>query len=1061
LGRNTRGFRKRSDTLSSSLPKEFPLKQLYLRLLLLTICVSTYSVAQSSNATISGQVIDPSGRVIPDAEIEILNEATGVQYTNRTNGTGIYAVSILPPGQYRVQVSKIGFKMLIKPGIVLNVQSSVALNFTLPLGATSESITVEAGSSLINTTDAAVGTVVDRKFVENIPLNGRSFQDLISMTPGVVTQSPQTSGQTTGGNGDFSVNGQRTESNYYTVDGVSANTSAGYPNGAGQAATGGTIGSSTALGTTQSLLSVDAMQEFRVESSTYSAVYGRTPGGQFSLVTRAGTNRLHGTLYDYLRNNYFDANDWFNDFYGKPEQALRQNDFGGTLGGRVWFPHLYDGRDRTFFFISYEGLRLMQPQPATLQFVPDAGLRQNAPAALQPMLNAFPLPTAGGTDYGNGFASFVQPYSLPSNIDSTGIRLDHTFSSKAATFFRFADTPSSSSTRNLSSINKISGKTLTYTFGITSQLSNSINNEFRLGYSDSESVQNSSLDNFGGAVPVNLAEEMGVGGSATPEPLFYFYIAGLGSSSISTETAINRSHQWNLVDTFALTHGHHLFKFGIDYRHIVSPLLPASPYTLAEFTSENSVLFNSADAVEVLKSVSAVPVFHETAAFAQDEWRVSHNLNLSLGLRWEVDPAPGAQDGNTAYTLLGDISNPGTLTLAPRGTALWKTAYYNFAPRLGLAWTAHNTAGWETVVRTGVGIFFDTDNQYATEGYNGLGFSGYQLYFGVSLPVTAAQTEISVAPVPPYTGSAVYAFPSHLQLPYTIQWNTAVEQAFGRAQVLTISYVGSNGRRLIYDREQNIGSVNPDFGTIYYFSTGTTSNYQALQTKFQRTVAHGLQALVSYTWSHSLDFGSTGIAFSALRGNSDFDVRNNFQGGMSWDLPGGHSYRLVNMLLDDWGLDGRLTSRSGFPVTILGNTILNPSTGSYYYSGVNLLPEKPVYLYGSQYPGGRSLNSAAFATPAGSEPGNAPRNFARGFGATQINLAARRSFPMGEQMRLQFRAEAFNLLNHPAFGYIDPLLTDKTFGQATQMLNQSLGTVSPQYQQGGPRSMQFALKLLF
>ncbi len=246
-----------------------------LRLLLLILCVPAFIVAQSTDATISGLVVDPSGRVIPDADIEILNEVTGVHYANKTNGTGIYTVSILPPGQYRVQVSKVGFKTLIKPGIVLNVQSAVALNFTLPLGATSESITVEAGSSLINTTDASVGTVIDRKFVANIPLNGRSFQDLISMTPGVATQSPQ-SGSALATNGDFSVNGQRTESNYYTVDGVTGNIAAGNGYGQPQNGTGGSLGGSTALGTTQSLISVDALQEFGKPFDSRLRLYQRS-----------------------------------------------------------------------------------------------------------------------------------------------------------------------------------------------------------------------------------------------------------------------------------------------------------------------------------------------------------------------------------------------------------------------------------------------------------------------------------------------------------------------------------------------------------------------------------------------------------------------------------------------------------------------------------------------------------------------------------------------------------------------------------------------------------------
>ena len=365
-------------------------------LLLLAPCINPSTFAQSTDATISGVVVDPSGKVITAATIEILNDATGMRYVRSTNGDGIYTISILPPGQYRIQVSKAGFKTLIKPDIILNVQSAMALNFTLPVGAMSESITVEAGSSMLNTTDAAVSTVIDRQFVENIPLNGRSFQDLISMTPGVVTQSPQAN-QSVGFSGDFSVNGQRTESNYYTVDGVSGNIGAGNGYGQGQSGTGGAIAGSTALGTTQSLVSVDALQEFRVESSSYSAEYGRTPGGQFSFATRSGTNLIHGSVFDYLRNSYFDANDWFNDHYGEAQSALQQNDFGGTIGGPVWIPRLYNGRNSTFFFVSYEGLRLNQPQAATLQYVPSLNLRESAATSIQPILNAFPIPTAPET----------------------------------------------------------------------------------------------------------------------------------------------------------------------------------------------------------------------------------------------------------------------------------------------------------------------------------------------------------------------------------------------------------------------------------------------------------------------------------------------------------------------------------------------------------------------------------------------------------------------------------------------------------------------------------------
>ena len=1020
-------------------------------------------VAQSPNGAINGQVLDPSGGAIADAGIVIVNDVTGLQYTTKTNDEGIYVLANLPPGPYRLQVSKVGFKTLVKPDIILNVQDALAISFTLPIGALAETVTVEGGASLVNTESSAVSTVIDRKFVENIPLNGRSFQDLISMTPGIVTQSPQTTSQATGQNGDFSVNGQRTESNYYTVDGVSANISPG--SGIPGPVNGGTLPASTALGTTQSLISVDALQEFRVQSSTYSAEYGRSPGGQFSLVTRSGTNVLHGTVFEYLRNSVFDANNWFNDYFQKPQSALRQNDFGGTIGGPIKLPGLYSGKDRTFFFFSYEGLRLTQPQPAAVQYVPDTYLRQQAPAALQPILNAYPV--QNGVDYGTpvspSVAQLIASYSLPSQINSISLRLDHTFSPKMALFFRFGNTPSFTSTRLLSALSTQHLDSRTYTLGATSQLTNRMSNEFRWGYADSSSKQQAGLDAFAGAKPINLGEAMGASSSPTSFSFFDLNIFGIGDSLLLTQKGRLEAKQWNAIDTFSWAFGRNQLKMGADYRRITSPLTPSSPQVLALNFSAQSVLGNSIDATFLSKSLPATPVFNEIAVFAQDEWRIAPRLSLSLGLRWEYDPPPGEAHGEDAFTLLGDINNPGTLTVAPRGTSLWKPPAYNFAPRLGAAWQPYNRRpGRETVVRAGGGVFLDTDNQVATQGYDGLGFSASSSLFGASLPLPASAFNFVPSTNPPYTGTSLTAFPRHLQLPYTLQWNAALQQSLGKAQAITVSYVGAAGRRLVQLQQRDVQSINPNFAGIRFLQAGVSSNYQALQLQFQRTVNHGLQALASYTWSHCLDFGSSDAALPATRGNCDFDVRHNFQGGLTSSLSSVRGNRVVRAVLDDWGVDGRISVRSAFPLTLLGNLLSDPLTGNQYYGNLDLVPGHPLYLYGSQYPGGRTVNPAAFSLPGNpNDLGNAPRNFVRGFGAWQVNLSLRREFPVREKLRLQFRAEAFNVVNHPNFGYIDPNLTDLLFGQATQTLNQSLGTVAAQYQQGGPRSMQFALKLLY
>ena len=1018
---------------------------------------------QSTNAALTGVVDDPSKAVIVGAQITAINTETGVKSSTTTNNSGVYVLPGLIPGTYRIEVDKQGFKGIIEGGLVLHVQDVVQLNFHMALGSASETMTVTASGVNIDTTDASVSTVVDQQFVANMPLNGRSFQDLISMTPGVVTQSPQTTGQYAGGYGDFSVNGQRTQSNYYTVDGVTANVSGGNGGGVGEPSTGGTVGASTALGTTQSLISVDALQEFRVESSTYSAEYGHSPGGQFSIVTRSGSNVLHGTVFDYLRNNFFDANDWFNDHYGTPTPALRQNDFGGTLGGPVSIPRLYNGKDRTFFFASYEGFRLDQPTAATIQYVPDLFMRQQATAAMQPILNAFPLPN--GIDYGTAtspsLAQFIASFSLPSSIDSTSIRLDQVISHKLSLFFRFGDTPSSTVSRPYFARNTTSINGQTFTIGATSQLSSGLSNEFRLGYARSNSSQIGVVDNFGGATPTNLVSDLGGNPSISTLPELIFYYAGIGEALFVPYFGKNASRQWNLVDAFNLSLGHHNLKFGIDYRRIASPITPPAIVPLAEFLSTQSALDGTPELSEISNYKSATPLFNETALFVQDEWRVHRRLNLSLGLRWEVDPPPTEIHGDDAYTLLGSINNPLSLSVAPQGTPLWHTGWYDFAPRLGAAWTAHNQPGHETVVRAGGGVFFDTANEVAALGYSNFGFGAYNLYFGVPVPYTPSELNVPISTTPPYTAATITAFPSHLQLPYTLEWNTSIQQALGTNQAFTVSYVGSNGRRLLGTQELSLTSLNPNFGTVDYLPSGITSNYQALQLRFQRSVVRGLQGLASYTWSHSIDFGSNSAALSLQRGNSDFDVRNNFQAGLSWDLPTTNEAGFKRVLTNGWGLNARLNVRTAFPVTLGGNLTLDPATGSEYDGGLNLVSGQPVYLYGSQYPGGKAINKAAFSLPPTGSAGDAPRNFVRSFGATQLNLAVRRDFPIHDALALEFRAEAFNILNHPNFGYVDPQYGDTTFGQATKMLNSSLGTMASQYQQGGPRSMQFALKLHF
>lgn len=1036
-----------------------------LAVLILLLLLSGSSVdAQSPNASIRGIVLDPDSRRIPDAEIIVVNDATGVKYVTSTNGDGFYVVENLPPGPYRIQVSKFGFKGIIKPDISLNVQDGLSLNFTLPVGASSVVVTVEGGAPLVSTESAAVSTVVDRNYVENMPLNGRSFQDLILLTPGVVQNGPQAGGSV-GFGGEFSVNGQRTESNYYSIDGVSANVGfvpANTNTGASGTAGGGisgSVASSTALGTTQSLVSLDALQEFRVQSSTYSAEYGRNPGGQISFATRAGTNEWHGTAFDYLRNNVFDANDWFSDFYRLPQAALRQNDFGGTLGGPVQIPRIYDGKNRTFFFFSYEGLRLVQPQPASVSYVPDAALRLSAPPAIQPILNAFPK--ANGQEVGNGLAQFIGSWSNPSSVDAYSFRLDHVVGDSFKFFFRFGDTPSRTTNRpvstgqSASNLNLIHLASRTYTFGVTGLVSSRVGNDFRVNYSSNESSTPQQIDGLGGAVPANLGNLQGLTNpTATVEFLLLFpgYSAALTQSN-----ALGAQKQWNLVDMVSLTIGRHQLRFGVDYRRLTPDVVPNTPLVLFGYFDPASVQTNSAFALAQSTS-NANPVYTNFSAFAQDSWRVTDRLNLSLGLRWEINPAPGATDGRVPYNVEGRTL--GSLALAPQGKPLWNTTWYNFAPRLGVVYVIRDDPKWETTIRGGGGVFFDTGQQVGSFGFNGIGFVATQSYFPAAFPLPADQANIPIlAPSVPY--GTVYGFSQHLQLPYSLQWSTGIQQALGKSQSLTLSYVGAHGARLLKESQVNVQPYNPDFTTIVFFGNGLTSDYNALQAQFQRKITNGLLVLASYTFSHCADYGSQNIEIAYTRGNCDYDVRHNFSSAFSYDLPAPRGNRVLRAALQHWGLDDRFTARTGYPVTLSGRSFVDPATGAVIFAGLNLVPGEPIYQYGPQYPGGKRINPSAFADPPSGQAGDAPRNFARGFGAWQMDVAIRRQFLIGEKVRLQFRAEAFNIFNHPNFGTVNSIFQNALFGQATTTLANSPGVLNPLYQQGGARSMQFALRILF
>ena len=1051
-------------------PTCVPMKSRFWALLCLAslVCLNAaVAMAQTTNATVNGQVTDPQGNVVPDTEVDAVNIGTNVAYSTKTNRVGIYSIPALPPGPYRIHVRRDGFKEINMTGLILHTQDTLEQNFSLEVGSVSESVTIDGSGLNINTTNASVSTVVDRQFVDTMPLNGRSFQSLILVAPGTVTGTPQTTASQSY-SGEFSVNGQRADANYFTVDGVSANNSPD-PQGYGDAGSAGGLQATTALGTTQALVSVDALQEFKIQTSTYSAEYGRQPGAQIAFETRSGTTDWHGSAFDYLRNDVFDANNWFNDDTTPPtaKPAERQNDFGGTIGGPLTIPKLNSGSTHTFFFLSYEGLRLTQPQPAKISYVPSTQLRTQAPAALQPVLNAFPLPncttaiSAGCVDPGNGLSPYLLSTSLPSSLDAISARFDEQITSWLHLFFRFGSTDSSAEGGASTDTYFTTTNTKTFTLGADGIAGPNITNQFRINYSPAIASSPNTLATYGGATPVNLLALNSIQSSAGE------VIAGLSfpgySSTINMGTPSGKQHQWNLIDTLTRKQNGHFLHLGIDYRRTAVTTGDASPELDYVYSSQSSVVANSPEAIVVV-AAQQQPQYTNFSAFIQDDWRVKPSVSLSLGLRWELNPPPSVTAGIPSLTVNGTFGDPSSLSLAPAGTPLYHTTYYNFAPRMGIAVVLHNSPGRELVFRSGGGVFFDTGQQEST--LFGAGDSpgtGFEKVYPAStanaFPFTSPLSlSLASTLTPPY--STITTTSQHLQLPYTFQWNATLEQALGTSQSISIGYVGANGRRLL---EQATASPNNNvFTSIRVYQNGLSSSYNALQAQYRRTLSRGLQVLGSYTWSHAFDFESqdTGL-FPYQRGNSAFDIRNNVTAALSYDLPKMMGSRTVSTVLGGWGSDLRATARGGFPVTLNGNQFVDPTTGNSVYSGVNLVPAVPIYLYSPSYPGGRRINPAAFALPAAGQVGNAPRNVVRGFGENEINIALRREFPIRERLGLQLHAESFNVLNHPNFGFINATYGNALFGEATKTLANSLGGLTSLYQQGGPRSLQFSLRLHF
>jgi hypothetical protein len=998
----------------------------------IVVCLACGEVALAQPlVNLYGRVLDPSEAAVAGASITVVSEDTGFRRFAESQPDGEYVVGSLQPGVYKITVRKEGFRTMVRFNVRLEAAQPARADFLLSMGAIEETITVEGTAPLLSSDEASTEMRVFHDEIERLPLNGRGVLALLELSPGA-NITPATRGEA----GQFTANGQRPNSNYFTVDGMSANTGVA-AGGLPAQASGGVLPAMSAFGSLDSLMPLEAIGEFRVQTSNAAPDVSRLPGAVVALTSRSGSNQLHGSVVYRFRHELLAANDWFANSAGQGRAPLRMEDVSPSLGGPI-------RRNHTFFFLAYERMGLRGPY-VWQQPVPSLSARQTAPAWAQPALDLFPAPN--GADLGNGLAQWNGRNIRPSSLNSGLLRIDQAITSRGTFFGRYNDSPSANEFGS-TQVNRLDLRFQSITMGLNVRPAAKVALDFRVN--ESQTSAQSTWTQAGASSPAGCALESltsyFLAGSIPCDSLVRFAIDGVGQV-VSGSEGDRRQRQFQLLQSASLNEGRHALRFGFDYRRIV-PIRRDATGTLSVIADNIAAVTNSSSLwTGSAAALSESTVVTEWALWAQDTWQVSPRLMLTPGLRWEFSPPPVT--GSPVY-FFDPVNDDVTQEQQP----LWPSSYRNFAPRLGAAYQLSKDG--RTVLRAAAGLFYDSSLSIATDLINGGPLSissfGSQMYA-------------------PFSAQLTYGLMPGLRMPRLLQWNVSLDHAFGARDVVSLSYVASTGDRLL---RREIGGAG---NTTTFLAALTTNNgrsgYQGLQMQYRRRVVEGFQTLASYTWSHSIDDDSSdsflmwagaGASAAGDRASSDFDLRHSFTAALTYEFPArtAGAWRLLN----GWALDAMLRARTGFPITVLEDD---------QYEGIalanafrpDLVAGEPVWIGESHAPGGRRINPSAFrSTPSGTQ-GDLGRNAITGFGMSQADLAVRREFRMGERRTLQFRMEAFNGLNQANFADPVRFMSSPVFGQSTSMLNLMLGTGSPGsglapiLATGGARSFQAALRFYF
>jgi hypothetical protein len=675
-------------------------------------------------------------------------------------------------------------------------------------------------------------------------------------------------------------------------------------------------------------------------------------------------------------------------------------------------------------------------------------------------LDAYPIPNGPISPNGQT-AQFTGTYSNSGTLDAGSIRIDHKFGDRYLLFGRFNDAPSGIASRvsGLSMLQTIAADTKTLTIGLNMTVTSKLANSLRGNYSTQTSSVTDAFDSIGGSV--SLTPSFFLGSSPTKGSLLEFQTEDT-SFLAAGALASDRTRQFNIADDLDWVVGSHQVKFGTDYRAIFLDAAPATQTFFFDTPNVQSYLATGQGSLSATTKKTSKLLTQAYSLYGQDTWKMTSRLTLTYGLRWEFSPPPSGR-GTTTLASWENIDNPATISLAPSGAALWKTTYGNFAPRVSAAYAL--TPRGDFVIRAGWGIFYDLGvGQIAT----------LATQFPNSAALTTAHVSVPISDPTPYVPTlglhppfpGAYGASPNLKLPYSYQWNVALEKSLPANQVITATYVGQAGRDLL--RNTGYYRPNANFSSFFYLTTNDAfSNYEALQVQYRKLISSRLQGIVNYSLSHSLDnssndvvSGANAISAAGDYASSDFDVRHSFSGALHFEIPAAAKSGVASALTKDWSLDLVGIARTGFPFNAT-TFVVSPVLG-YTFVRPDLVAGQPFWVANSAVAGERSLNPLAFTPAPAGQQGTEGRNDIPGFGLTQFDFSLARKIFITERLNLQFRADAFNVLNHPNFN--NPggsVFSGPTQLRSTKMLNQGLGGLNPLFQEGGPRSWQLSLRLTF